>query len=132
MNESLDPAFLVAIKAIIYSGYIYLGFRCFRGDRSGFIVYSVILGVLRAVLGLLLGLATFFFATHLAANSGFVARTDFFYKLILTFGYLLPSRILLWLILGRLVGKRLDKSVLFLGSGRRGNFVSVRRISLFT
>ena len=117
MNESLDPTILVTIKAFIYSIYIYLGFRCFRGDGSGFIVYSLTLGVLRMVLGLLLGFATFFLATYVAANSGFVPPSDFFYKLILTFGSLLPSRILLWLILGRLVGKRLDKRVLLWVAG---------------
>lgn len=117
MYESIDPTILITLKAIVYSVYIYIGFRRFRGDASGFIVYSLTLGVVRTVLGLLLGFATFFLATHLAANSGFVPPSDFFYKIILTFGSLLPSRILLWMILGRLVGKRLDKSVLLWVAG---------------
>ena len=111
MNESIDPLIFLTIKSVVFVGYIYFGFRYFRGDAPGFIVYSLALGLARGAFGLLLGAVAFFLATLVAEKTGFIPPADVVGKFILTSGCLLPGRVLLWTIVGRLVAGRLDRQV---------------------
>ncbi len=111
MNESIDPIILIAAKTLLYCGYIYLGLRRFWVDAAGYIVYSLALGVTRAILGLLFGGGAFVLATLIAGEIGFSPPTGVIGKFLLTSACLLPGRLLLWTILGRLVGGRLDRGV---------------------
>lgn len=109
-----DLVFLIsflAVKPLLFSGYIYYGFRRFREDGVGFIVYSLTLGIVRSCLGVVFAFGAFWLATLIAVGVDYrpfdlPGIFDIVNKFILTFLCLLPGRLLLWVLLSRLIAGR--------------------------
>lgn len=102
------------IKFFAYSGWIYLGLRVFRGDRAGFIVYSLLLGGARVIFGLILGAIFLVFVVPFLSVAFLGSRALEPDSDLSIFLSILPVSILLWVLCAKIVaGKLYSKAVMW-------------------
>jgi hypothetical protein len=97
----MDFLFFLIIKILAYSVYLYVGLIFLRGDKAGYITIALLLGVLRVVVGLILGLVSIVFIDLLLPNGLSVPWLPIF-----------TSSTILWVLFGRRIGRSFNSRTL--------------------
>ena len=97
----MDFLFFLFVKIVAYSAYLYVGLLILRGDKAGYITIALMLGVLRVVAGLILGLISIVLFNSILSE-GLVILVPVFI-----------SSTIVWTIFGRGIGKSFSTRTLF-------------------